>query len=444
LTNKAQTLGPLFRDVLCVLLLLELSLPAFAQGPTTLGTSVNLTGGASNRVQNPSISAPQGSSLSTQFYALYPSLTLNSTRPTSSLSANYAFGYNETVGSSALPRMSHQASLNFNSQLSSRWAAKMSDSFRMTDGLGSFNALSGAPQQASSTGFLFQSVGTRRQPRTNDAAASLDWALDQNSGLSFGVKHSFRAYGGGTTSSLISDQQQLAGSVAYQQKLGLTESWGLSWNATYFDYGPQESITQSGQADYSVGLGRYYLAQIGAGVSRTNLRGTPGGKFTYDAIMGITRTSPSQTFSLAFTQNSTDRIGLGSTAITRRGTLDWRRPLGKATASASISAYKSEGTLSNTLNVRGVTGDVSLGFQLSTRLSVTASGNFRNTRTGSFGFSQRRAFFSSGISYALTSTVFVSGGGTFDKSKQTSQFDFEQRRAYISLRYANPTFHIFR
>ena len=296
--NKSRAYCSLLRGVFGVLALLAFASPAYSrQGGSIIGTSVNLTGGGSNRVQNPSSAVPAGNSTATGFYAAYPSISINSVRPSSSLIANYAFGYNRTVGNSALPSASHTASLGFSSQFSPRWTARLSDSFRMTDGLGTFNALSGVPQQSSSSAFSFQSVGGRRLPRTNDLTTNFDLAVDSNSSLSFSAKHSFRTYGGGSaTNALVSDQQQLVGGVAFQQKLGATEAWSLSWSSTYFDYGnSQRSISQSGQADYSVGVGRDFGVQIGAGLTRVNNQGSSGGKLSYDALFGIVRTTTAQT-----------------------------------------------------------------------------------------------------------------------------------------------------
>ena len=112
------------------------------------------------------------------------------------------------------------------------------------------------------------------------------------------------------------------------------------------------------------------------------------------------------------------------------------------TASSAISAYKSQGTLNNKLNVKGVTADANLGIQLTTRLSASGGANFRTTGTGAFGFTQKRAFYSTSLSYALTNTVFVSGGTTFDNSTQSGLFDSTQKRVYISLRYTQP--NVFR
>jgi hypothetical protein len=441
-----------------VLALLATSTPVHArQNATILSTSINMAGGGSNRVRNPLLPSPSGNSFATGFYAFYPSLSLKSTKPNSSLTAHYAFGYNRTVGRSALPSESHTASLDYSSTLSPRWTTRISDTFRMTDGLGTFSAFSDVPQQ-SSTVFSFQSIGGRRLPRTNDVNADFDYALDVNSALSFNAQHSFRTYGGDLpTNFLISDQQHLSGGVAYKQMLGINESWSLGWQATYFDYGDFESaLSQSVQADYSVGIGRYYTAHIGAGLSRTNRRGisalsvagtangTSNGKLSYDAAFGISRITTAQTVSLDFTQNSTDRVGLGSTAITRRGTLTWNRPMGRVTAGGTISAHKSEGILSNPVGIRAIEADARLGYQLTARLTVAGGADYRNTTTGSFGFKQKRVFYNGSLSYALTTKLFLSGGGTFDESRQSGLFDGSQKRLYVSVRYVEPNLHVFR
>ncbi len=436
------------RDLFGVLVLLAFALPAYAvQARAVLGTTVNFTGGGRNRIQNPSSTTTtpataNNNTLANAFYGVYPSLSLTTMGRSSSLSANYGFGYNRTAGSRALPTGSHTASLNYAAMLGPRWTAKVTDTFRETDGLGTFGVLSGVPQQATSSTFSFQSVGGRRLPRTNNANAGLSWAMDANSTVSFTASHSIRTYGGGTpTSSLVSDQQQLSGRMAFQQLTGPTESWTLSYGATYFDYGrSQISLTQTAQADYSKGIGRHFALQIGSGISAVNTHGTSGGKLNYDAIFGLsTNAVLSNSFSLVFSQSSTDRVGLGSSSLTRRGSLNWNRPMGKLTTSAAISAYDSRGNLSNTARVRGGIGVANISIALTGSLSFSGSAHYQTTKNASSsGFSQRRVFYSSSLALALSSTLSLSGGATYDDSSQSGILNFSQRRVFLSLRYSEP------
>jgi hypothetical protein len=48
------------------------------------------------------------------------------------------------------------------------------------------------------------------------------------------------------------------------------------------------------------------------------------------------------------------------------------------------------------------------------------------------------------LSYALTRTLFLSGGATFDDTRQSGLFDASQKRVYLSLRYVEPNLYVFR
>jgi hypothetical protein len=397
----------LLKDALGALLILFCALPASAQGGYVLGTALNLTGGGSSQPPNSS-SAPTTNSLSTTFYGIHPSISISSARPNSSVGANYAFGFDRTGGIGGRRTGSHTASVNLGTTPGPRWTVGLSDSFSMSSDLNTFNALSGVvtPQPGAP---LFSPVGTGQSRKSNRANFSLGWTFDPTSTLSFVATHTLTKYGSSATlTTPLATQQHYSGSVNFKQQLGLNDSWNISYTAGYFDPGNSpNSISQSAQAGYSMMVFRDWTLQFGAGLSQVNSQGTAGGNLSYDAAASIGRSIQSNTFSLSYSQDSTEPIGVGSTFTTQRASLSWNRSVGKITPSASVSAYESKGTLGNTLDVKGISANANIGFPLSQTLSISA-------------------------------------GATYQATKGVGAFDFIQKRAFLALRYSQPklkTFH---
>jgi hypothetical protein len=230
----------------------------------------------------------------------------------------------------------------------------------------------------------------------------------------------------------------------FLQDIGVGESWGISYKATYSEYGnARTSIAQSGKADYSKQIGPNTTVQVGAGLTQVNSGGA--GKLNYDATASIAKTIQSNVFSLSYAQTSTEQLGLGSTSTVRRGTVDWNRAFGMLTTAASVSAYKSEGTLGNSLDLKGLEAVSSIGIPITTKLTLSVNGRYENTRdSGTPSLKQTRSYATGNIGYAVTTTVSISGGVSYQDTRQSGLFNFTQKRAFIALRYSEPNLTRFR
>jgi len=367
-------------------------------------------------------------------------------RQNSSLDADYRFGFNHTIGNLRQPPATHTASLAFNTKLNARWSMGLSDSFSITDALGTVNSLNGlAPPSAGSSIYAFSPVAPRASILTNGAKADMTWALDPNSDISFTASHNIRKYDSGiATTVFFPNQSQASGGLKFLQKIGVGESWGITYTATHSEYGnSRTAMAQSAEADYSKQIGANTTVQVGAGLTQVNSGGA--GNLNYDALASVVKTIQANVFSLSYTQSSTEQLGLGSTSTVRRGTVDWHRPFGMLTAAASASAYKSEGTLSSTLDLRGLEAVTNIGIPITQKLNISATGTYDNTRgNGAANLSQTHLIATGNIGYAMTTTVSITGGVSFQDTKQTGTFNFTQKRAFISLRYNQPNLTRFR
>jgi hypothetical protein len=227
--------------------------------------------------------------------------------------------------------------------------------------------------------------------------------------MSFSAAHSLTDYSGSTINAALSNQQQFSGSAAYSQRLGTDESWDLSYRGSYLDSKNfSDSVSHRVRIGYATEVARDLNVQINAGLSRVDSQGSGAGYTGYDATASLAKKIQTNLFSLVYSQDSAQAIGVGSVSETRRGALSWNRTFGRKISSfADLSVYRSEGRLDNPLNTRG----------------VNAAGN---------------------IGYALTNTFSIAGGATFQRFSGTGSLDFTQKRIFMSLTYSKPNLIRFR
>ena len=106
-------MSSLFRKGLWVVMLLSTASLFAQERKNTVGTTIDLTGGGTNRLSGVGLSPAQRDEPFFFFYGVYPSVNFLSTSGHSALDASYAFGLNRTETNDKLHSNSHSASLKF-------------------------------------------------------------------------------------------------------------------------------------------------------------------------------------------------------------------------------------------------------------------------------------------------------------------------------------------
>src|SRR3989475_11420405 len=156
----------LFRNRAWLLTFFIASVPLHAeQRKYVVGTTLNLTAGATNSLTSPIIAPNQPLFLS---YGAFPTITVASTSARSLVNASYSYGFN---GSKSQQSQQHSqaALINFSAPLTPQWKISVGESFQETSDASTFNALRGVTADLTSP-FVFYPVAAQISSRTNEAS----------------------------------------------------------------------------------------------------------------------------------------------------------------------------------------------------------------------------------------------------------------------------------
>jgi hypothetical protein len=374
-----------------------LVVPLFGQERKyTIGAALNLIGGRSNYPLGNNGASNQGTK-PLYFYGAYPTLNLTSAGAHSLITGAYSLGVNrdETASNGTLP--SHFLSLKYSATLSKNFKITASDSAQRTDDSGTFSAFLGTTPAPADLRFVFNPVAAGLTTTSNNATFGVDYTIDDKSSLSFSGSHGVSNYSNAQTlSNALSNQQRMSGTMVYNRKTGLNETWSVGYSVYYFDFATfQNSLTQTGQVGYSTRFGRDLDMHLSVGASQTQDVVSHLNYVGYNTSASLGKTLQNNAFSLFYSQVSGDASGLGSISNTRQVGLSLSRLQKNVQVVLNVSAFDTAGILDNTFNARGVQGAAALGIPITGNWSVRAGGQIQEyDHTSAIGLAQKRVFLS--------------------------------------------------
>ena len=393
----------MFRRRPWLLLFLVICSPSLyaEQRKYVIGTTVDLTGGATNLLGSTGIRSNQNQPLF-PFYGAFPSITMTSTGAHSLLSASYSYGFNRSKSEQNLKLDSHAASLNFTTPLTQELGISFSESFQATSDAATFNALRGVTANPISP-FIFYPVAAQLMSRTNTSNVTVNYKLSDRSGLGFTVSHSLLRYDAGATAfSSLSNQQNISGGVTYNWQTDRRETWTLGYKSGSLSFKSfDSSYSDTAYVGYSNVIGSAIKFNLTAGLTRIKNQRTGDGYIGYNSSALLEKTLKTNAFSLFYTQTSGQTSGLGSLSDTRVAGLSWNHVTRTLTEFVDISVFDTQGILANPYSQRGISAAASIGIPLSRKWSLQ-------------------------------------GGAHYQKYDDASAFGFRQKRLFIALRYTDP------
>jgi hypothetical protein len=302
---------------------------------------------------------------------------------------------------------SHSASLRFNNNLSDHWKLAISDTFEMTDDASTFNGLRGSVPVPGDFRFVFNPVATRITTQNNSATVTTDYLMNDKSSVSFSASHLLRNYDQPGINNSLSNQQAAFGAVAYRRKTSSRDSWSLGYTISYYDFARfQDSLSHTALLGYSTVVGRNTSLQFSVGPSYVRDLGSKTDYLGYSTNVTLQKTIENNQFALFFNQGTGQSSGLGSISDTRSVGLSIGRTARHIRVFADVSAFDSNARLDNIYSTRGVAGTVTIGVP-------------------------------------ITRTWFFQGGVQYQHYDQSQPYGFDQKRAFVSLRYDNPNLFKF-
>ena len=382
------TLSLVFLSILAVTVTVDARQREYLIGP-----SINVVGGGDNA---PAAAAGFTRDRQLQyFYGVFPSLTLVSTRATSSFNASYAFGTQWTETSPRSRSDSHSGAISLTQALTRRWNVTLSDSFALTSDITSFNAFRGVTPPPEDVLYLFDPVAFDLLTRTNRVAISLAYALSPRSTISFNGEHNLRTFEGDLFRGDLSDQQAASAGFSFSRQTRARETWsfGFASGANFYqDF--DDSNSHTAFLGYSNEIAADLFFDVTGGVSRVDGRAS-GDYVGFNTSVRLSKTLENELFSIFYNQATGQQGGLGSTSDTRSVGATMDRAFGGASLLMSVSGFETRGTLDNPHDNRGVSAVMTVGFPLAETVSVEGGGQFqRYTTASAFGFTQRRIFVS--------------------------------------------------
>jgi hypothetical protein len=363
-----------------------------------LGTSINLTGGGTNRLSSEA-STGQGSAQQPLFlyYGAFPELSLTSKGSRSTFNGTYSYGVDWSKASQKFGVQSHNGGLNFSTPLSEDLTISFTDSFLSTNSSAKFNASRGVATDPNAP-FVFFPEAFQISTRANSAAFSVAYKATDRSSVTFTLSDLTRNYSGvsGTATTALSNQNRYSGEFSYGYQSGKDENWKIGYTAAYLSFRNfGNAYLQSPRVSYSNQIVPGVTLNLSAGLSQVTSQGPTGSSYLgYDSGASLRKSfGNNSSVSLNFSQMSADTSGLGSVSSTWRTGLSFNRATRDATMMVDASYFDTKGTLDNVYSAKGVTLMASAGHPLSSQWSVQVTGQYqRYSDTSLFGFQDRRFF----------------------------------------------------
>jgi hypothetical protein len=363
-----------------------------AQRKSTLGTTIDFLGGADD--------SPRTSSTLSQtkqmepFFALLPSITLESLTERSSFNLNYGYGWQRTQGTQKFDSRTHTVSAGYTNHFSPRWRASINESFALTDDVQTFYALRGVLPTPEGLTYVFSPVALEQSSTSNSVGGALDYSVSQKSGLAFSAGYSLRDYPGSGPG--LSDQQSANASVTYTRKTSEHTSWNFGYTGSFYAFSQfEDSTSNAGSVGMSTQFAKETSFAWSIGISQSKSRQSSRDFAGYLLSAGLQRTIKGNFFHLDVSQNNSS-TGLGGLSQTRQAGLGFSRSVGrKVNIFANGSFFDGQGILDNPFDTRGASATANVGFALSRKLSLQVGGQYqRYMEPVIYRFTQKRLFVS--------------------------------------------------
>jgi hypothetical protein len=326
-------------------------------------------GGVSNQ-------AGQSSSLRgldfSEFYSVYPSLTLNSKGAHSVIDLNYNFVAERFQMDPAITTTSHAFTGSLQAQASKRVQLRLSDTLNTAPDYSTLNVLKGIAPVEGGFQYLFEPQLYKRSNISNSSRLDLDVNLTDRSSLMFGASGSFRRYEEDIVHAGLSDQTRVEGYFGFSHKSGRRTTWNTRYRIWQNDYARYET-TRSHSATLGLNseLRPGLTLNLEAGPSYTERNDD----LSYMVNASLSRQFRTNRFSAGYAHSASDSTGYGGSSETHTINMTFMQALGRTTSlNFQGSAFRQTGAY----DYDGVYGSLSLSQQLGRYWVASAGASYRS------------------------------------------------------------------
>jgi hypothetical protein len=352
----------------------------WAQRKNTFGTQIDISGGASNQIGGGNYGTSYLQMGMAPYYAVYPTLQLNSDGANSKFDASYTFGWERFHGDTILTTMSHVGNANFSASLSKSVRLQLTDSFYNAPEYSTINLFKGITLTPEGFHYVFDPALQKRSSFNNNASAALDVDVGAASSLSFRGSSSYRHYEADASfKGRLSDQLRTEGNFVYSRKLSAHHTWTIQYSAAenrYKDYG--NTLTHHVGMGYSRDLSPSTRLSLEAGPSYVQSMKLQRNYTGYRASFSISHSIRSNNFTLSYHHSSGESTGMGSVSDIDNAGLGFSRSFKqRISLNVNLSAYRGKGRMDNPYDSLGYHGTAALSFMLNHHWTLSFGGSYR-------------------------------------------------------------------
>ena len=376
-------------------LFLLLAFPAHAERRYSLGHSMDFTGGVGNQVGQSSFRLQE----SAPFYAVYPSMNLQSVGEHSSLNLGYTFSAERfRMSSDNLTTTSHVATAGFAAQLGNRARLRLSDHFDTMPNYSTINVLKGFIITPTGFQYAFEPQLNKTFSMSNSGNIGVDVNLTSASYLTFDGTGSYRHYNDTANHTFFSDQLRTEGSFAYNRKHSTRTTWSLKYAYRQNDYKDFDTArTHSASLGVSRVLSPGWTLNLEAGAAYVQ----SDAYTSYVVDANIAKQASTNRFDAGYAHYAGDSTGIGGASESHQGRLGFMQSLGRTTTlSFQASAFRQNQRGTGAYDYWGAAGSAALSQKLG-KYFVASVGVSYTTNLGDsrIGYTYKRAYVSLGYRF---------------------------------------------
>ncbi len=321
--------------------------------------------------------------------SFFPSISLNSRGPASMFTLSYGFGMNRVNSDQDLNTESHSVNLAWDAAFGEKATFKLSNNFRKSPDIDSFNLFRGIVETPNGYFFDFDTVAQQRNSYWNSTSAELGIRAGAHSDLIFSGGFSFREYEN-LPGFRQEDQIRSNAGLAFSHDVTEHTSLNTGYDFRYWEYYGGASSASS----HNIGLGLRHMfsptlfLNLSAGPSYV-VHGSGDDFFDnktgYNASARLEKRVEKHLFSLDVSKRSAEAFGSGGLARTWDAGLTYSREFERILLNASIRYFDTEALYEGGYSPEGVYSLLSLGLKVTNNLMFELGGSYRKQNDDSSG-----------------------------------------------------------
>lgn len=396
---------------LLIMVLSAMVMIGSAERVNTIGVSAGIIASADDRPYLEGFTATTDADEYFFVGSFFPSISLNSRGPASMFTLSYGFGMNRVNSDLDLNTESHSVSLAWNAALGERATFQLSNNFRKSPDIDSFNLFRGIVETPEGYFLDFDTVAQQRNSYWNSTSAELGITTGQHSSIIFSGGVSFRNYED-LPDFQQQDQIRANAGIGYSHDMTERTSINTGYDFRYWEYYGGASSANS----HNIGFGlnhRFsptFSLDLSAGPSYVVFG--HGDEFFenktgYNARARLVKRVEKHLFGLDVSKRSAESFGVGGLARTWDAGLTYSREFERILVNASVRYFDTETLSERGYSPEGVYSMLSFGLKLTRNLMFELGGSYRKQNT--------------------------------DSSEGESLYgDYDRKRVYVSIRFNFP------